>query len=557
MHEHVRLPQLSFPDVIFGEKETPWNLTILLYKGGAEARANHAEQLISSGKLGDPQLERLELVSRLHEEINAPLASGGSRETAATQIRDLRNFFGFADRTRRPLTVDAVTETYFAWADSLFLRTRMKGGESAGRSLPERRPLSMPSAYAIGTTVGRLLDSALERHSRIAELTRLEPPRHRKTAAGVQAERQNLTDTFAFGHLLQDICDGLTIQTILEAPLPVCIPLRNGKELVRGKPLHQELESPRERPSLINLRIEAELHMFVGQTGMNRAQAVSLQLRHFFYVSHLDGYQVKDRKNRRHGTVLFEIFKDFKPHFERYLEWRRKLLPNSNRVFPFIGLADTRQEKRFQGNRLRQVCKDLSVPYVSLGFLRNTRVNWLLRTTADPNLTAEMAQHARQTLHRVYERASLQRTLGEGIRFWSKVDPHLAKTQALVPGDCTGNPKEVSDIPEEAPKPDCTKTSGCLWCENHRDVDSFDYTWALVSFKHLKVIELSKAPKPQRDDDVPPAKRAIDRINEKLSWFKQSNQLRRLWVEEAETRIDEGDFHPDWRETISELEGTA
>lgn len=556
MLEHSLLPRLSFPDAVFGEKETPWNLTILLYRGGAEARANKAGQLVSDGALGDPQLERLELVSRLHEEINAPLARGGSRETAATQIRVLRDFVGFADRTGRPLTIDAVVETYYAWTDSLFLRTRMRR-KAEGRNLPEQRPLSMPSAYANGTTVGKLLDSALERNVRVAEMTRLEPPRQRHTAGGVRAERQNLTDTFTFGHLAQDVCDGLTIQTILNAPLPISIPLRNGNELVRGKPLHPGHESSRERPSLMNLRMEAELHMFVGQTGMNRAQAVGLQLRHFFYVSHLDGYQVKDRKNRRKGTVLFEIFKDFKPHFERYLEWRRTLFPNSNHVFPFIGLADTRQEKRFQGYRLRQLCKDLGIRYMPLGSLRNTRVNWLLRTTADPNLTAEMVQHTKQTLHRVYERPSHQRALGEEIRFWSKVDPHLAKTQALAPGGCTGDPKSVLDMPEDAPKPDCTKSSGCLWCENHRDVDSLDYTWALVSFKHLKVIELSKASKPQRDDDVPPAKRAIDRINEKLIWFKQSSQLRRQWVEEAEARIDEGDFHPDWRQTVSELEGTT
>lgn len=554
-------PDLSFPNVKFGARETPWNLNVLLYKGGADAKADLVAQLIASGALGDPQLDRLKLVCRLHEEISAALESGGSRASAVGQLRRLRSFFGFADRMCLPLTVETATDTYCAWADSLVHRARIRIGTQPNLRHPKHKPLSMRSAYSYGAAVGMLLDRALERHTRAVEMTRLESPRPRKTAVGVQAEKQNLSDTFAFGRLLLDITDELTIQTILAAPLPLQLKLRNGKVLTRSGSIGgvlDELDGQLgARYPLANLRIEAELLMFIAQTGMNLEQANSLELRHFFYVSHLDGYHVKEYKARRGGTVLFEIFKDYKAHFERYLGWRRALFPHSNRLFPFVGYRGSRPDRRVSGHRLRAVCKKLDIPFVSPRSLRHTRVNWLLRITADPNLTAEMAQHAKQTLLEVYERPSLQRAMGEVTRFWSKFDPHSAKLQAVAPGNCTGTPKEVTEIPKYASKPDCTKASGCLWCENHRDVDSLDHVWALATFKHLKIIELSKVRLPQRDEEVPPAKFAIDRINDKLRWYEQSSEVRRTWVEEAQARVTESDFHPQLRDEITELEGAA
>lgn len=190
------------------------------------------------------------------------------------------------------------------------------------------------------------------------------------------------------------------------------------------------------------------------------------------------------------------------------------------------------------------------------GALRKTRVNWLLRMSSDPELTAEMAQHTKQTLLAVYERPSLQRAMVESMRFWSKFDPHSGRTQSVAPGGCTGTPQAVEDAPKEAAQPDCIKLSGCLWCENHRDVDSLDHIWSLASFCHLKRLELSRV-NPVESNGVPPAKHAIDRIVAKLRWFEQSSDLRRGWVTEAEIRISEGDYHSSFNDAIAALEGTA
>lgn len=558
MHDGYQTFELTFPSVKFGAKESPWNLNVLLYRGGAATRTNLVQQQLVRGALGKPLIERLALVRAFHSAIQASLESGRSRETAATTFRALRAFFAFADDASLPLSLEHVLNTYLAWCDMLHLRTTLTKSSSNSGKTPRFKPLKKISAFGYGAVVGETIDSILERETFAIRLTRLQAPKQRKTPFGVQAEKQNLEETFAFGHTLQDICDGLPLAVILNGPQSIKIKLRTGQEIVRGNTSsaqYGESAIAAGKQSAVNLRIEAELLMFIGQTGMNLAQVAALELRNFFYVSHLDGYQVKDHKRRRHGVVLFEIYKDYKPHFERYLEWRRELFPKSNKLFPFLRLKESRDDIQVKAERLRSICKELAIAFVSPKMLRNTRVNWLLRQSADPDLTAEMAQHTKQTLLSVYERPSLQRAMIETTKFWEKVDPALKITEAVAPGGCTGEPVTASDIPRNAPQPDCSKPAGCLWCENHRDIDSQDYVWAIASFKYLKIIESSKMRIPAEEFNISPAKLAIDRLNAKLIWYSQSNGLRREWVAEAEARIDEESYHPDFCGEINDTTG--
>ncbi|WP_238295591.1 site-specific integrase [Caballeronia novacaledonica] len=560
MLDRLRIPDLTFPDVAYGAKETPWDLAILLYRGGAAARTKQVEMLIASGALGDPELDRLELVSGLHAEINAALAGGNSRETAADQIKTLRGLFSFADDASLKLTVSTIAETYCAWGDFLLHRTRLKI-KPQKKSSRSKRPLTMRSAYNYAAVVGTLLDRVLQRHTRIIELTRLRWTSRRKSAVGVQAEKQNLEDTFAFGHMLQDLCDRLPTSVVLGAQLPFEIKLRTGEcfasSSTRPLPLGADVDANvGGRHFLVNLRIETELMMFIGQTGMNAAQASGLTLRHFSYTSHNDGYEVSEYKRRAKRKVLFEIFKEYKSHFERYLEWRRTLFLESNRLlFPFIRF-DCRQDVRFGAGRLRAICRKLNRPFVGPRQLRNTRVTWLLRRTGDPDTTAEMDQHAKRTLLHIYHRPSLQRAMAESTRFWAMVDPHLTKTESVAPGECTGRPKQEAEIAAKAPKPNCARKSGCLWCEDHRDLDSFEYVWAMASFQQLKLYELTKLGSGKFDDDVTPAQLVVDRIQEKLEWFEQSSEIHREWVVEARARVAEGWYHPDFEIELAEQEGS-
>lgn len=512
-----------------------------------------------------PDRSRLELVTKLHEELNADMLEGGSRVTVMSRMAGLRHFFAWADRSGDDLSMESVVETYCAWTDWLVHRTRLK---PPSRRQTRRKKgaegsahLANASAYTWGAVVGSLLNRITGLGGNVIRKTRLVAPRHRKRAVGVEAEKQNLTDTMTFGHTLQDICDGLTLTVALEAALPVSLTFRNGATIsCPGQAIRKPLAAHANigaRYPLINLRIEAELLMFIGQTGMNLQQAYNLEIRNFSYHSYLDGYLVKERKARRGGDVLFQIYKEYRPHLSRYLAWRRDLFPDSKRVFPFIRFHGRRGDARFQGHRIRDICQKIGVSYISPRTLRNTRVNWLLRRSADAELTAEMMQSAEKTLLLVYERRSLQRTMAEMVKFWGKVDPSIKRGQAVGPGRCVGQPAERSSIPDSAPRPDCLKPSGCLWCDSHRDVDSQDYVWLLATFRYLKMMELSAFRGGLEESNRQPAVQVVDRLSLKLHWFEQSNEKRRHWFYEALERVHEGHFHPEWRPTIYALEGRA
>jgi hypothetical protein len=170
-----------------------------------------------------------------------------------------------------------------------------------------------------------------------------------------------------------------------------------------------------------------------------------------------------------------------------------------------------------------------------------------------------MAQHLKRTLINVYERPSQQVAIVEFTQYWSVHDPALAEKEqslAVAPGTCNSKPKAISAKPELVPQPDCINPSGCVWCEQHRDIDSLDYVWSLACFRHLKIIELSRyCPPTKENGSSHPADDTTDRLNKKLTWFRTSNAVRQRWVEEALARIEEGDYHDQWSYLIDAVEG--
>lgn len=574
--EQISIPDLTFPPIEQGTNETPFSLARLLYKGGATLRTDQAASALRNGALGSALPERIDLVTRAHEAIAGKLAAGGSQATAKTQIKNLTAFFGWAETSGHPLSLKSVQAAYIHWTDNLLHRQNVL------------KDMTQQSVYTRGRVVGQVLDQALGRPTPMIELTRLREPKRKKSVQGIKADKQNLEATFAFGRLLQDICDGLPLDVIW-GPRPVHVPLREGNELVirvgmpakarptvertpyqertrlakeaRRRAAFENDKSIDTRATLVNLRILAELLMFIGQTGMNLAQANELKTRHFSYASDIDGYKVRDYKARRGGEVLFEIFKEYRGHFERYLEWRRTLFPNDDRLFPLLRTQGAHVRSRPYFGLVQQACKDARVAWQPPSVLRSTRVNWLLRRSGSPDLTAEMAQHHKQTLLRSYEVPSQQRAIGEITRFWQAADPAFSNSvpvESVAPGACDGVPVALPFKPKNATAPDCLHPSGCLWCAHHRDIDSFDYVWALGCFRHLKTLEVSRYHPPVgATSDEHPGHWAIARLSEKLGWFRESNAARRAWVEEALLRVQEGSYHPEWSRLIDDLEGIA
>lgn len=560
----LQLPDLTFPDVAYGVRETPRDLRCLLYKGGAGTNARKVGALIDAGKLGRPLVERIELVEKIHEVIANFLGRGGRRDSVEGQIKVLRKFFQWADETWNPLDLESVANSYLHWADALLHRVRV------GEGLSER------SAHSFGSTVGWVLDRVLGRSKPIIKTTRLRKQPRGTRAVGAEADKQNLADIFAFGSVLLDIADGLSTDVIW-GPLPVHIQLRNGKVLeewsglsrpetrkppnpkylrqakhdakrsVKDRADYEADRTLRTRYPLVNLRIQAELHMLMGQPAINLAQAHQLRMDQWKFKPSTHGYEVCTYKHRRWGPVVFEIYSEYRKVFERYLKWRKAIFQHDpdGLLFPLIGQGRSR-EKPPHFDMLSKRCRRAGIKYMPPSMLRNTNVNWMLRRTNDPDLTAEEKQHSTKTLLGIYEKPSQQRAMVQIKRFWAKHDPAQA---AAGPGACIGKRSEpIPDIPATATKPDCQTPAGCLFCVNQRDIDSLDHIWSLASYRLLKSFELAALRQPESKKTLPthPAELAIDRVTAKLEFIRSSNTKRETWVKEALLRIEEGRYHLDW-----------
>ncbi len=570
----ANIPDLTFPMVEFGKYVTPWDLRPLLYKGGAKAHTTKVASLIDGAALGTPIKERIDLVMKIHEEIKASLVGGGSQSTAKSQIYFLRKFFEYADNKNLSMNMKTVSSSYIQWTEHLLHRVRVV------------KDLCEATAYGLGNVTGQILDKVLERTSPIRLNTSLTNPPKRKRVLGVEADKQRLDETFAFGFALLDIVDALHLKA-LWGPLPLRIRLRSGKEweewsgqippeklkcfnpknasqrlnAKKSKRQRQNWENDRTlrtRYPMVNLRIEAEMLIFIGQTGINIGQAHKIKGTKFSYKPCIDGYEVRAYKNRRGGEVLFEIFSEYREMFERYLKWREKVFPDDPEglLFPLYRRMGRREDTAPTFDRMLGICKKIGLNFISPRRLRNTRVNWLLRRSRDPDLTAEMDQHHKQTLLRIYEEPSMQVTMTEITRFWQTADPSF---ECPAPGVCDGVPVPVVDTPAQAPKPDCVRPAGCLWCDHHRDIDSEDYVWSMASMRHLHTIALQGFIRPPKKGDtnepVHHVELTIERLSDKLRYFEKSNELRSGWVGESFARIDEANYHPHWHYLIVSMEG--
>lgn len=572
----VHLPDLSFPGVTFGPQETPWDLRTWLYRGGAQAPVKTVALMIETGKLERPLVERIELVRLIRECLLNYLEGGGRKAMVRTCLEKLKLFFQWADETGgQALSLATVEHIYGHWCDNLLHRVRV------------RRDLKETSAYRYGAVVSWVLDKVLKRGAPLVRATRLKRPKASPRAVSSNADKQNLEETFAFGHFLLDLADGLSVSAIWGA-LPLQLHLRNGQTLEEwcGLKRSDKLRSPnpkypyqnkyharrsekrraawqaeksyRKRYPLINLRIMAEMFMLMGQPAVNLAQAHQLRMDQWRYRASSLGYEVRTYKHRRFGEVVFEIYPEYRAVFERYLQWRQAIFPDDpdGLLFPFLGMGGRPVQRLLDRppgfGSLRAACKRAGVAFVNPQTLRSTNVNWMLRRTADPDLTADEKQHAKRTLLRVYEKPSLQRAMVQTQIFWAKHDPALAPPG---PGSCAGHsPEPVADMPPVAAQPDCTTPTGCLFCAHQRDIDSLDHVWSLATFRFLKSLELRAQGQAEVRNAAPhPSDLAIERITAKLNFIQKSSLERAEWVNEALLRLEEGRYHPAWAGLIESL----
>lgn len=545
------------------------DLTRFMYKGAASLRSNQAYKKIADGDLGRPQPDRLDLLKAFKEELQGRVDFGYSKNSTPHYLVTLGVFLRFLDGREHSHALSKLAANYLEYAEHLFVECRLKGSV-----------LSEESAYHKAATLSSIIGSVLDIHEseRLLNRTRLRSRTGSIKAVSRQVEKQDIEATFRQGNLLVDIVEGVTKEAVYES-LPLRIPVRAG--LIEGdevllyaslqetaKPTKVSLElreavsdirpgkPPSRRWLLVNMRVQAELLVFIAQTGMNMAQARALQRGTMKYKPLGDSWHVRCYKNRKGGEVSFQIYKSYKPFLENFRVFVNHFFPDSPHFFPQFDSTDAKEgssRTTLVGfNLVRQVFDEYGVAWVTPREIRNTRINWLLRRSGDAELAAEMAQHTKRVLREKYERPSQQRAMVEVTQFWDKHDPIRKKDLKLsiIASRCTGEPEPVAGKPDAVVEPNCVNPSGCLWCKHHRDVDSEDYVWSLATFRYLKTIEASMA---VSRDEVP-SDIVVNRLSEKILWFKNSSSKRAGWAADAQERIDEDDYHSNWSPIIELLE---
>ncbi|MET4730665.1 hypothetical protein ABIE09_004485 [Lysobacter enzymogenes] len=538
-----KLPDLTFPMIAYGSIEQPDDLQRFMFMGGAKIKRSLAKSIIESGSLGPPIMKRLPLIAKLHEVLTNRIVAGGSKHTLRNQIYKISLLYTYLDSRLQHPTLESVADDFSSWI--AHQKGRVLQGKTTEKTVYE-------NGYKLATVLGETINTGSRFLMRNCGLKK---PARSKKALGTEADKQNLAETMSLGPALLALSDQLDNERIFgEQPLALRFP--NGRTLplshrpykTKRKSIHPKFH-PEERSPLCNLRIKSELLIFISQTGMNLAQATSITIGNFIYKSHLNGYQVRRLyKNRARGDVEFEIFSEYRKHFEHYLKWRNSIFPTTKhaRLFPFVAAPGKTVQYVSPFKSLINVIRAAGYKYVGPKKLRSTRVNWLLRRSQDPGITAEMSQHTQRTLLTSYQKPHHQLAVAEVTKFWNRTDPSL---MSAGPGQCSGTtPERAPGAPTGVPEPDCYGASGCLFCVHHRDIDTEDYVWSLTTLRYLKSLEEARK-KPLRLKEQPrttSASLVIERLTAKLKEFEESSPVRSNWVSEAIAKVAEEEYHPRW-----------
>lgn len=539
---------------------TVFDLTPLLYKGGAAENRRTVNQAIASRVLGEPESRRFPLVKMIADALEARLISGMSFYTVRSNLNAIRTFYTWADKENLTLDTNNLTRAFVAWTD--YLISKQRTHNSIKRS----------TVFDISSKASAVLNEVVNSELGLLHLTRVRKLTAPNKPLGTSEEKQNLADLTAQGHALLDIVSGLSVEKI-RGNLPVVIPLRNGGTLeewsgliaerdlkphtkiftLKNRSARLEKTSWDTRYPLINLRLEAELLIFITQTGMNFTQAYQLRASKFSYQSDTEGYLVRRVfKKRSSKEVEFHIYSEYRTHFENFLKWRSELFPGEEDglLFPIRSPKKRPAHISPQMGAIKKRFSRLGITYIPPQSLRKSRINWLIRKEVGASLVASMHQHAESTLLKNYLRPNHQVALVEISRFFSTIDPLLASP---APGACLiEKPARKLDASKATPEPDCVNPAGCLFCDNHRDLENFDHIWSLASYKYSKILELSKARLSTTADH--PALLTIEVIASKLESFKLRSEKTRDWTHEAELRVEEGEYHPAWAIFIEIME---
>jgi len=200
-------PDLSFPQLAIGTHQVPWDLKILLHKGGAGMNRKVAIDIFSDPQRYKYDENRYEVVLSLHEVISSYLSLGRSKALVISSLEAIWRFFSWADENKKNISLGSLIEIFRDWSEFQIFRARIK------------KEISEIYAYRQTTRIAVLITRALKMPrdnsgKHLLQLTRVRKPQNKKNVLSSSADKQNLEHTFEFGNCLKAICDRLDIETV-------------------------------------------------------------------------------------------------------------------------------------------------------------------------------------------------------------------------------------------------------------------------------------------------------------------------------------------------------
>jgi len=531
------------------------DLSRWLVRGGAETDSRWFYRDASVETWQRAINDRLPFVEKVTDYFNLEVTRGASAATIHTYFSDVNQFMKWVDRNNIVLSANSedLKTAFLAYDEYFYIRGWVKKKVA--------HITAYSSVFNIAQSFSKMLNLPPHAHFRYLSRVVKAYKAPRKSSFSRAAEKQHLGNTRTLGYYCVDIANSITIEAIYDQ-LPITVYTLNpdGSKKAIEMPLglvnllnHESKRTSNRgvalceptdtldkfRGSLVRVRLLAELVIFVYQTGMNISQILQIERKGLSYkLQGNNDWLVTCRKRRKQGPVKFKIYKEYRERLKNFIKFVDYFFPEDAQLFPVTYESNTRGSVNY--NTLKKHTERDGIPWIPPRVTRNTRANFLDRMTGDPDLSAEMTQHVKETFRRNYERPSQHRSMKALTHFWND------KSVSLINSGCDGHPSSTADKPSTVISPNCINESGCLWCKSHRDINSEDYVWSLASFRYLKLIEAAQPINRQIPADL-----VIGRLSEKLEAFKEQNEQSQKWVGEALMRIEESDYHPTWKNIIN------
>jgi hypothetical protein len=573
MRKNDGMPTLIVP-LPLGTHGEPWDLQILLYKGAAMLKRVKAKDFIEGADEGESHTNRLPMVRDFYDVILAKNLLN-SPSTVIKYLEVLWHFYAWSDAANQDVVYENAVQLYRQYTEVLWHRLHIKKEISPGIAYAHARPLAELIVRARRT-------DEYEKGRDLLRRTRITPPTGGKWVLGSEAQKKNPSEVDKFGHVLATIARALDVQKI-SGPLPFEITLEDGRQLlVRGglkdgdmnwqarghnNARHQVLFSNRRerledgilltdvrgRASILNLRVDVELLIFIAQTRMPKKQASMLLQHDYRWKKSGDGFDVyRAFKGRRHGEAMFHCYGEYRNHFQAYINWLYEsgLSKVSDRLFPYLHDGKIPSLQRAPSlESIKALLGRYAIPMFGTTVLRTHINNWLLRQNVPRKVVASGGGHSAPVNLRHYSKPHHQEAAVQISRYFKNKDPSIVSP---VGAPCAKNnnvPKSIPGLDRGPIESDCVSPEGCLFCFYHRDIQSADYCWKLASHARLKTLELSFSKVAAKDVEHP-AEKAIKRINVKLKEIGETSEDGARWVSAARDSIRAGRYHPFWSGSI-------